>query len=123
MQRLSRQKQSPLEFRRPTVFDELKIKLLIRSINFVARNWMAERTKMHADLVRVAGARNCANQTKFSASRSNEALLDTKLSLGRRSGGMNHLLEPNLGLSVFPLSIHRRIDNFGFPFRPAPSDR
>ena len=36
---------------------------------------------------------------------------------------MNYLLEPNLGLSVFPLPIHRHIDNFRFPFRPAPNDR
>ena len=67
MQRLSRQKQSPIEFRRPTGFDKLKIKLLGRSINFVAHNRMAERTKMHADLMSSSSTWNRADQTEFVA--------------------------------------------------------
>ena len=41
MQRMSRQQETPLQFRRPARLDEFEIKLLVRPINLVAHDGMA----------------------------------------------------------------------------------
>src|SRR5438876_1262506 len=124
MERMSRQEQSLLEFRRPSRLNESQIKLFVRSVNFVANNWMADRSKMDPDLVSSASIRNSANQTKLAvagASRFNKASFDTKFGLCGRSSRVNHLFQPDLGSLMFALSIQRSVDDFGFPFRPAPN--
>ena len=78
---------------------------------------------MDPNLVGAAGMRDCANEAEFFDCRSNEAPLDMELSLRRRAGRMNHLLQPDDRLSMLALSIQRGIDNFHFPIRPAPDDR
>ena len=65
MQRVTRQKQSPAQFRRPTGFDEFEIKLFVRSVDFVAHNRMTERSEMDADLMGSSSLRNRADQTRI----------------------------------------------------------
>src|SRR5438046_1373301 len=124
MERMPRQEQSLLEFRRPSRLNESQIKLFVRSVNFVAHERVTDRRKMHANLVRAASPRNCANQAEFiRAGRFNKTSLDMKFSLRWRSSRVNHLFQPDLGSLMFALSIQRSVDDFGFPFRPAPNDR
>src|ERR1700680_1271 len=65
MKRVPRQKQLPLEFCGPTGLDELKIKLFVRPVDFVAHKSVTNRSKMHADLVSSSSPWNCADQTEF----------------------------------------------------------
>src|SRR6266496_512331 len=97
MQRMPRQKQALFEFRSPSGFDESKIELLVRAINFVAYNRVIDRAQVHTNLMRASGPRNRANHTEPSTGgrRSLEPLLNRKFRLRWRTSGMNHLFQPN----------------------------
>src|SRR6266487_2849559 len=126
MKRMSRQEQLPLQFRRPPGLDEPEIKLLVGPINFIAHNRMAGRGQVHTNLVSAAGKRDGANQTESifaGKTRFVKPPFNVEISPRGRSCRINRLLQPDGGLSMFTLSIKWRVDNFDFPFRPAPNNR
>ncbi len=125
MQSVSRQKQFALQLLRPTVFDEAKVKLLVRSINFVTDNRVAEMGKMDPDLVRAAGFGECPDNGELAATGSvpNESLFDSEIRHRRRAFFMNHLLEPDVGVPEVPLTRERRVERCCLPLGPSSNDR
>src|SRR6266542_2982303 len=97
MQRMPRQKQALFEFRSPSGFDESKIELLVRAINFVPYNRVIDRAQVHTNLMRASCPRNRANHTEPNTGgrRSLEAPLNRKFGLRLRARGMNRLLQPD----------------------------
>src|SRR5205823_6852740 len=89
---------------------------------------------MDANLVSTSCFRNRANQSESlavgclsavalaKADRSCEAFFDVEFRDRFRALRMNHLFQPDRGLLMLTLSVHRRIDNFRFPIRPAPNN-
>ena len=66
MQGVSWEEKLAGEFFGPAGFDEAKIKLFVRPVNFVADQRMPEVGEMNPDLVGAPGARNCPNDREFS---------------------------------------------------------
>src|SRR5438067_416831 len=125
MERVARQQQNALEVLGPASRDKLQIKPLIRPVDLVAYDWVAERRQMDADLMSAAGVRNCANDCKLvpRRSRSCEALLHRESGGSRRSGRMNCLFQPNRRSLVCAFPSKRRFNEFPIPCGPAPNDR
>ena len=125
MESVPRQKQFALQLLRQALFDEAKVELLVRAINLVADNRMTEMRKMHSDLVRPAGAGECAYDGKLATTGSvpNELFLDSEIRYRRRAFFVNHLLEPDVRVLEVTLPQERRVDRCCRPVRPSSNDR
>jgi len=80
---------------------------------------------MNPNLMSASGARNRANDAEpiDRRRRSSEPPLNKKFRLCRCARNVNRLFEPDHRMLVFALTIQRSVDEFVFPFRPAPNDR
>ena len=81
MQSMSWKQQRIFQFAGPTGFDEAQVMLFVRPVNLVTHNRVPQRSEMHADLMRAAGARQRPDETEAFARRRFflETLLHQKL--------------------------------------------
>src|SRR5215471_6354550 len=80
---------------------------------------------MHSNLMRAPRAWNGADQAEPIAGRrqSLEPAFNKKFRPRGCACGVNHLLQPNRRMLMLTLAMQRGVNDFGFPFRPAPNDR
>ncbi len=93
MQRVPRKEECVFQLARPAGFDKAQIALLVRAVNLVTNEGMAERGQVNADLVGASGQRKGAHQRKFRAGGgfASEAAFDSEFRLRGQSRGMDGL--------------------------------
>ena len=111
--------------RGPPGLDKPEIQLLVRPVDFVAYDRIAERAEVHTNLMSSPGMRDRANQCELieCARRSPETSFDPECRPGRGAFGVNRLFQPDRRRLMLALPIEGSIDIFLIPFRPTPDDR